>query len=1137
MLKNLISSSGNLYRLLNAIDSHIPVSVFGVGRQEKILILDESSDKKLIVAVNDDEAVNYYETLMSENKSVDLLINNLETQVSKFSSATQINVLKTLQDIVTDNVDYVVVSPKVLLDKLPSPKMVKDLILTIKEDESYDINSITKKLVKMGYRKDDIVNESMEFSVKGDILMVYPINMDYPVKISFFDDQVEFIKEYNPDNQSIIGSLDSINIYSANFIIDNPTSQNKLSIKASKFNDREAEETFNNTISEVNISLDNGILPVWAKVYMPDYDHSIFEFFDDGIVAFDNPKLVLTSLVDTYQDIKNEFKEDIKNGLITDKHKDFYFHEDELFQFKNCGLVAFQNINNANNIFKPKAVFSIPTTPQINYSYNKSTLYSDMARQILLGYTIVIFAESKELAQKLSDMFLPKNVSTNIIPSLSQVQKNCVNLITKSSCLSCGFDEDKLIIIGLKSQKQKPKTNGGLTSSYDVFMPEVGDFVVHSTYGIGKCVGITQLNVKNAKKDYIEIEYRNNDKLFLPVENIDSISKYVGGDKPKLNKLGSTEFLKTKQKVKESIKKLTFDLKKLYAERSQIKGIMFPLDDEIQLEFEKACPYTLTVDQDKAVTDMKKDMESPRVMDRLICGDVGYGKTEVAIRGAFKAVMAGYQVMVLCPTTILSEQHYNTFESRLKTFGVKCEVLNRFRNNKDTLAILEDFANGNIDILIGTHKLLNENVKPKNLGLLILDEEQRFGVEHKEKIKRFKSNIDVLTLSATPIPRTLHSALIGIKDVSVIQTPPNGRVPVITTVTESNDAVIGNAVSRELERCGQVLIIYNRVESIYEYLAYIRRIVGNDVSIDIAHGQMDEKTLEKAIFKLYNGDTQILISTTLIENGVDLPRANTLIVNNADMLGLSQLYQLKGRIGRSDRQAYAIFMYDKGRMLSEEAYKRLGAIVEYSGLGNGYKIAMRDLEIRGAGSIFGAEQSGHIESVGYSMYLSLLSEAIKENGDTPKLELNDVKIDCYFDANLPNYYVENSSNRIEIYTEIAKLKSEEDIVEYTKKLEFNFGSVPQEVLNLMYVAVIKNSSVGLDIRRISICTKETSITFNSSTPKLLKALTNVIASNRYDVVLNLENLPIITINSDVNLLTNMRNIKELLKVLYENLNK
>ena len=504
-----------------------------------------------------------------------------------------------------------------------------------------------------------------------------------------------------------------------------------------------------------------------------------------------------------------------------------------------------------------------------------------MARQIWLGYTVIIYAENKELANKLSDMFLPKNVSTQIINSFSQVQKNSINLILKSSSLSCCFDEDKLIFIGLKTQKQKVKTNKTVSTNYDIFMPEVGDYVVHSTYGIGKCVGITQLNVKNAKKDYIEIEYRNNDKLFLPVENIDSISKYVGGEKPRLNKLGSTEFLKTKQKVREGIRQLTFDLKRLYAERSQIQGICFPKDDEIQLEFEKACPYSLTADQEKAVNDMKNDMQSTRVMDRLICGDVGYGKTEVAIRGTFKAVMAGYQVMVLCPTTILSEQHFNTFESRLKSFGVRCEVLNRFKTNKECESILQEFLDGNVDVLIGTHKLLSEKVKPKNLGLLILDEEQRFGVEHKEKIKRFKTNIDVLTLSATPIPRTLHSALIGIKDVSIIGTPPCGRVPVITTVTEANDSVVVSAINRELERDGQVLIIYNRVETIYEYAKYIKSLIGDDIATDIAHGQMDERSLEKAILKLYNGDTKILISTTLIENGVDLPRANTLIVNNA----------------------------------------------------------------------------------------------------------------------------------------------------------------------------------------------------------------------------------------------------------------
>ena len=445
--------------------------------------------------------------------------------------------------------------------------------------------------------------------------------------------------------------------------------------------------------------------------------------------------------------------------------------------------------------------------------------------------------------------------------------------------------------------------------------------------------------------------------------------------------------------------------------------------------------------------------------------------------------------------------------------------------------ILTGFSEGNVDVLIGTHRLLSSDVKPKTLGLLILDEEQRFGVEHKEKIKRLKTNIDVLTLSATPIPRTMHSALIGVKDISVIETPPFGRVPVITTVAEQTDSLITNAILRELGRDGQVLIVYNRVETIYEFCEYIRSLVGNDVSIDVAHGQMDEKSLENAIFKLYNGDTQILVSTTLIENGVDLPRANTLIVVNSDMLGLSQLYQLKGRIGRSDKQAYAIFCYDKSRVLTEEAYKRLGAIVEYSGLGNGFKIAMRDLEIRGAGSLFGAEQSGHIESVGYSMYLTLLNEAMLEIKGEKYNKVSDVKIDCYFDATLPNYYVENTSVRMEIYSEIAKVKSQQEMAELIKKLEFNLGEVPNEVINLIYVAQIKNACANLDVKRVSVGVKNTVITFNSANENLLKALSELIGGSKLDCVLNFEKLPIITIKNGVSLFITLENVIFALKQL------
>lgn len=1128
MLKSLISANGNLNKLLTAIDNHIPVSVLGVGLPEKILILNEFEEKKLVVAVSDDEAVNIYETLISEGKSAHLLINNLETAVSKFSSVSQTSVLVTLQNIVSNTAEYVVVSPKVLLSKLPSVNYIKNLILSLAVGKKYNLKELTKQLILRGYKKTDVVSEGLEFSVKGDILTLYPINLDNPVRISFFDDEIEFIKQFNPETQQIIDSLDDLSVFSINFLGEFTGEV----FEKIKFSNREAEEKYLEIVNLVKEDVSVGILPCWIHPYLPDFNCSIFEFFNDELVVFDNPKLIINALSEFLKEFKQTVKQSIEDGCLTDKHKNFYFDILTLFEFNNCnsGFVAFQNLNNANNIFKPHAVFNISTTPQINYGYNKSTIYNDVSRLIVLGNTVLIYAENKELANKMQDMFLPKNVSTKVITSLTQVQKNTVNLLTKQSGLSCGFNEEKLVILGLKSTSRKAKKSA-ISSNFNNFLPEVGDYVVHVNYGIGKCVGITKLTVNNSTKDYIEIEYKNSDKLFLPVENIDTISKYVGGDKPKINKLGSTEFLKTKQKVKEGIKSLTFDLKKLYAERSQIKGIPFPKDDEIQESFEKTCSFSLTADQDKAVIDVKADMESEKAMDRLICGDVGFGKTEVAVRAAFKSVMAGYQVMLLCPTTILSEQHYNTFISRMKNFGVRCEVLNRFKNKKQVEQILAGLVSGDVDVIIGTHRLLSADVKTKNLGLLILDEEQRFGVEHKEKIKRLKTNIDVLTLSATPIPRTMHSALIGVKDISVIETPPYGRVPVIATVAEQSDNLISSAVSRELSRDGQVLIIYNRVETIYEFCEYLRNIIGENVSIDVAHGQMDEKTLETAIFKLYNGETQVLVSTTLIENGVDLPRANTLIVINADMLGLSQLYQLKGRIGRSDKQGYAIFCYDKAKGLNEDAYKRLGAIVEYSGLGNGFKIAMRDLEIRGAGSLFGAEQSGHIESVGYSMYLTLLNEAIAEIKGEAVSKFYEVKIDCFFDANLPGYYVENSTNRMEIYSEIAKIKTNDDMEQAVKKLEFNFGEVPNEVINLMYVARVKNACADLDVKRVSIGLKNTTITFNSANNKLLEGLSKLMLENRLGCVLNLETLPIITIKNDTNLFITLENILFALKLL------
>lgn len=1029
--------SGNFKYLKNAIDSGENVSVFGLNLGEKLALLDTSAFLFFVVE-NEDQILEIVDKLEGLGRVCDYISAPISPLDSEFNSCEK--VLATLNKIISGKINTLVITPEVMAGRFPKKDYLNSINLCV--GDKIDLTQLNKQLMSMNYSRVDLVTAPNEYSIRGDILDIYPLNYK-PTRIFVDFDNVEAIKEFNPVTMLTSADIDSININANSFIfcskedVDKFYSENKL-----KYDE----------LYEELIQLKNSDYRLLA---LEDNYSSIFDYVDDGIIAFDGAKAIYDKL-ENYVNIYNNSIKEAKYPLnvLLSKTK---LEIKKLFKYNNHTLVAFQYITNANRLFNPQKVFTIRSLPPMNYSKYVDNLGLDISNFYHQNYTIILCISSEENVPKFSEILNKNNLPFSQVKSFAFCNKNCINLLPKRYPLDIILPDEKLAIISTPALLgEKKKVENVKVDFFDGELPQKDDYVVHNIHGVGRCLGVQTLKLTNSLRDYVVIEYKNNDKLYLPVENLDQISKYLGGEKtPALNKIGGVEFAKTKAKVKAVVKKIAFDLLKLYRDRMNAVGYKYPSDDEMVEKFENSFPFNETADQLKAINDCKKDMEDGKIMDRLVCGDVGFGKTEVALRIAFKTIMAGKQVAFLCPTTILSEQHFATAKSRMGDFGVKIEVLNRLKSNAEITRIKNDLASGKIDLVIGTHKLLASDINYKNLGLLILDEEQKFGVADKDKIKNIKKSINVLTLSATPIPRTLNMSLIGVRDISVIETPPMERISSDVQVVEYSNELLKRAIEMETSRGGQVLIIYNRVESIYQFAGFVSGLVG-DVKVSVAHGQMPSDKLEQEIFKLYSRDTQVLVATTLIENGVDLPNANTLIVINSDMLGLSQLYQLKGRIGRSDKNSYAYFTFDNKKLLTENAYKRLQAIKEFSEMGSGFKIAMRDLEIRGAGELLGLEQSGHIEKVGYNMYVQLLNESVKEINNQKIAEVKDVRVETNISAYLSSEYVSSSVARMKIYRDISSLDSMEKYIEFIQNTEGIYGALPQELINLAKIGFVKN---------------------------------------------------------------------------------
>ncbi len=1091
MLKSLLKLNQNdnsVAEFLNAVGEGLPSAVFGVNESFKSYLVGEITSKVLVVTKDSLSASLLLELIKEfSGKKVVYLPAKDETLMTSraFSKDRQYARVLALDGL--KDADVIITTPDALMQSCP--KTVKSIKLV--KGQTYNPKLLIKELVEMGYVRVDGVEAQGSFSLRGDILDVFPIGEDCPFRIDFFGDDIDDIKKFDAESKKSVERVQSVKIVQAvEFVFDQKDfeSLKGLISEAVKNADKNQSVRLKQLYSDAMTAIDNlnhAFLANFSAI--SERSGRVFDLIDrDTVIVIDEAKRVheLSELVE------REFVERLSS--LTRAGEIFAFQslnqislEELKDKLKEYRLTAMQALSTAVPFFNPLKIINPNVGGIADYQLDFKEVFSDIDNWLRSGYSVVVSTATLKRAEDLSLELSSRNIASSI-DSVKALRGVCITTdkLTKGFI----FHENKLAVIGSGNLYAKPTAGAKARGKKQAFFsaPETGDYCVHESYGVGRVLGSKKISSTEGTKDYIAVEYAGGDILYISVEQMDILTRYLGSDKnPKLSKIGGKDFERVKNSVKESIKKMSFDLKRLYQEREEMKGFKFTSDDELQRVFEGSFPFEDTPDQAVANSDIERDMTSGRVMDRLVCGDVGFGKTEVAFRAVFRAIANGKQAVMLAPTTILTEQHFNTAVDRFKDFGIKIACLNRFKTPKQQRQILDGLKNGEIDFIIGTHRLLSKDVEFKDLGLLVLDEEQRFGVEHKEKIKLLKKNVDAITLTATPIPRTLHMSLSGIRAISTINTPPKKRLPVQTYVTEQTDTLIYDAVMREINRGGQAFILYNRVESIFAFSEKIRKILP-EVKITVVHGQMDERTLEKNIMAFYQGESDLLISTTIIENGIDLPRANTLIVIDADKLGLSTLYQLKGRVGRSDRLAYAYFTFQRDKILSNTAYERLNAIIEFTEMGSGIKIAMRDLEIRGAGNILGAQQHGHMDKIGYELYSKLLKEELTGVEETaPEL---DIRVTAF----IPDGYVESNTRRMDAYKEIAEISSLKEEGEFVDSMVEVYGALPEETKNLINIAVVKMLSAKLGVSKIVVNKSLVALVFNDlnklANPKLHSAL-------------------------------------------------
>ncbi len=1094
-----LDSFNRLSENIKIKNSHSHVSnIVNSQKSQVIKAIDIKEDKNILIVVSDEkrakelsEDLNFFyennlEVLTYPKKDVLFYssdVHSMDITVDRF---------KIIKKIINNEKFVLICTNESLFDKITPRHIFEPSIFTIETAMILEREELIKKLLHLGYKQSDNAESVGQFSVRGGIIDIFSVSAKNAVRIEYWDNEVDSIRVLDTFAQKSIEKIESIEIFPAREIlldletIDNASSKIEKEYQKAYDNfvkkglKEESDQLFN-TFSTVcedikSDNITNGIEKFISYFY--NDANTILDYIDtdNTLVYIDEPVRIKSHYENEMTLLLDSMKSKIMRGMmLPSMTQSFATYQDIISKVSKFTTVSFSTIySNFNDLaYSEKLDFNSIVTP--SYKNRVDLLINDVKDYYKNNYTVIVLTGNRTYSDKLREELSHDNIPLTYTENINEpFEKKMVYALRGS--LNGGFiykdlnlvvlsDKD-LFGVSIKKKKTKHQKNGQILSNFSDL--KVGDYVVHENHGIGIFNGIEKITTDKAEKEYLKIIYADEGKLFVPITHLDRVQKYIGGNeaKLKLSSLSSKEWSKAKTKTKRAVELIAKDLVELYAKRENTMGFRYTEDSTWQNDFEDTFQYMETDDQMNAIEDVKRDMESKKIMDRLICGDVGYGKTEVAIRAAFKAVDNGKQVAYLCPTTILANQHYNNFCQRMKDFPVQIELLSRFRTKKDIDNSIDSLERGQSDIVIGTHRMLSNDVKFKDLGLVIIDEEQRFGVKHKEKLKKMKDNVDVLTLSATPIPRTLHMSLTNIRDISILEEPPVERKPIQTFVMEYNDEFVKDAINREIRRNGQVFFVHNRVNNIELIASKITELVP-EATVTFAHGQMTPNQLEDIMKDFIEGEIDVLVCTTIIETGLDISNANTIIINDANNMGLSQLYQLRGRVGRSQRSSFAYLMYKKDKMLSEIAEKRLQTIKEFTEFGSGFKISMRDLEIRGAGTVLGEEQSGHMDLVGYDLYCKLLDEAIRHLKGQKVKDDFETKIELNASALIGHNYISSEAHRLDIYKKISWFTADSDYDDMIDELVDRFGEPPIETINLLKIAILKMVANNSYITRIS----------------------------------------------------------------------